>query len=269
MFEEDETPEDNVLELTEEQEVPEIDDTEEVEEPEVSFADEEEEEDAPDLPKRLRSEIKERDRRLIAQERELEELRKKTALPPVEVGPKPKLEDFDYDEEKWEAAVDEWSETKVKAALQARDAVQDNDLVEEARADVQNYQQGVTALPYADAKEIIKTVAETLPESVQYTIAAVAKDPATLTYALGKHPQKLKAILDIKNPTKQIAAIVRMEAEMRVSTGRKPPEPDRPLKGNAGAVIKPDKNLEKLHAEAQRTGDYSKYFAAKRANKAA
>ena len=256
MNEYEDTPEIVIDDAPEGEEVV-IDDGQEDEEPEVSFGDDPdgEDDDAADLPKRLRTEIKERDRRLIVAERELEELRKKNAPAVIEVGPKPKLEDFDYDEDKWGDAVEEWSDIKVKAALQKQNEVKDDDLVEEAQTDVAKFQQSIEALTFADAKTIVKSVGEAMPADMQYTVAATALDPATFIYALGKHPAKLQELLAIKNPTKRIAAIVRMEASMKVGQGRKAPEPDRPLKGNASAAIKSDKKLEQLEKEAAKSGD--------------
>ncbi len=241
-------------------------------EPEVSFGDEEDaadDADAPDLPKRLRTEIKERDRRLLAAERELEELRKKTAPAPIEVGPRPRLEDFDYDEDKHNSALDEYEERKVQAALQKQNEVKDNDLVEEAQTDVAKFQQSIEALTFTDAKTIVKSVGEAMPADMQYAVAASALDPATFIYALGKHPAKLQELLSIKNPTKRIAAIVRMEASMKVGQGRKAPEPDRPQRGNVAAVIKPDKKLEQLEKEADRSGNRTALIAYKKALKKA
>lgn len=256
MNEYEDTPEIVIDDVAESEETI-IDDGQEEEEPEVSFGDEPDgdDADAPDLPKRLRTEIKERDRRLIVAERELEELRKKTAPAPIEVGPRPRLEDFDYDEDKHNAALDDYEERKVNAALQKQNEVKDNDLVEEAQTDVAKFQQSIEALTFADAKTIVKSVGEAMPADMQYAVAASALDPATFIYALGKHPAKLQELLSIKNPTKRIAAIVRMEASMKVGQGRKAPEPDRPLKGNASAAIKSDKKLEQLEKEAAKSGD--------------
>jgi hypothetical protein len=229
---------------------------EEESEPEVSFGDEElEEEDAPDLPKKLRNEIKERDCQLVVMRQQLEEAQKKSAPVAVEVGPRPRLEDFDYDEDKHNAALDEYEDRKVSAALQKQNEVADDGLLEEAQNDVAKFQTGIQSLAFADAKQVTEAVTSALPANLQYVIAATANDPATFTYALGKHPARLQEILSIKNPTKQIAAIVRMEATLKVGQSRKAPEPDRPSKGNASAAVNPDKHLAKLEAEAARTGD--------------
>jgi hypothetical protein len=252
---EDDTPEIVIDDAPDSEDVV-IDDQQEDEEPEISFGDEPEgEEEAPDLPKRLRTEIKERDRRLLAAERELDELRRKTAPTPIEVGPRPRLEDFDYDEDKHNAALDDYEDRKVQAALQKQNEVKDDGLVEEAQTDVAKFQQSVQALTYPDAKDIVASVGEAMPAALQYAVAATALDPATFIYAMGKHPAKLQELLAIKNPTKQIAAIVRMEASMKVGQGRKAPEPDRPQRGNAGSIVKADKKLEQLEKDAARTGD--------------
>ncbi len=250
----DDEPEIEIDDIEDDQDLV-IDDEPGEEEPEVSFeGDEPEDDGAADLPKRLRSEIKERDRELVLRNQRIAELEKKTAPVAVEVGPKPKLEAFDYDEDKWDAAVEEWSDNKVAAALQKREAVADDGLLEEAQTDVTNYQDGIRSLAFADAKEVTEAVSQALPVNLQYVIAAVANDPATLTYALGKHPARLAEVLAIKNPTKQIAAIVRMEASMKVGQSRKAPEPDRPSKGNASAAVKADKELARLEAEAEKNG---------------
>lgn len=236
-------------------------------EPEVSFGDdepEEEEDEAPDLPKKLRNEIKDRDRQLVVMRQQLDDAQRKSAPVKVEVGPKPRLEDFDYDEDKWDVAVDAWSDTKVQAAIQEQTAVKDDGLLEEAQNDVAKFQTGIQSLAFADAKQVTEAVASALPANLQYVIAATANDPATFTYALGKHPARLQEILSIKNPTKQIAAIVRMEATLKVGQSRKAPEPDRPQRGNASSATKPDKELARLQGDAQRTGDYTEYLAYKR-----
>jgi len=239
------------------EEAPIIDDEGE-EEAEISFGDEpEEEDDTPDLPKHLRSQIKERDRKLILAERELEELRKKTAPAPVVVGPRPRIEAYNYDDEDpdYLEAVEAHEAAIAAAAVQKQTADADDGLVEEAQLDVAKFQQSVAALTYPDAQAIVKSVGEAMPAAMQYAVAATANDPATFIYALGKHPAKLQELLGIKNSTKQIAAIVRMEASLKVGQGRKPPEPDRPSKGNASAATKTDKELARLEKEADRTGD--------------
>ena len=237
---------------------------------EISFGDDEPEtDDAPDLPKKLRNEIKERDRQLVVMRQKLEDAQKTSAPAPVEVGPKPRLEEFDYDEDKHGAALDEWSDRKVQAAIQQQTATSDDGLVEEAQADVAKFQQGIQSLTFADAKAVTESVGEAMPAALQYVVAAVAIDSATFMYALGKHPAKLQELLAIKNPTKQIAAIVRMEASMKVGQSRKAPEPDRASKGNASAAIKPDKELARLEAEADKSGNRNAVLAYKRNLKAA
>jgi len=255
MNEYEDTPEIVIDDAPEGEEVV-IADQQEDEEPEISFGDEPEiDEEAPNALRQMREELKERQRKIIAIERENEELRKKTAPAPVEVGPRPRLEDFDYDEDKHNAALDDYEDRKVQAALQKQNEAADDGLVEEAQTDVAKFQQSVQALTFPDAKDIVKSVGEAMPAALQYAVAATALDPATFIYAMGKHPAKLQELLAIKNTTKQIAAIVRMEASMKVGQGRKAPNPDVPQRGNAVSGIKADKKLEQLEKEAAKTGD--------------
>jgi hypothetical protein len=242
------------------------DEVEQEKEPEVSFGDEEpEEEEAPDLPKKLRNEIKERDRQIVVMRQQLEEAQRQSAPVKVEVGPKPQLEDFDYDEDKWGVAVDAWTDTKVQAAIQEQTAVKDDGLIEEAHNDYAKAEAGLQALTFKDAKQVTESVVSALPKNLRYVIVATMKDPATFIYALGKHPARLQEILSIKNPTKQIGAIKDLEYSMKVGQSRKAPEPDRPSKGNASAAVKPNKELARLEAEADRTGDRTALIRYRRA----
>ena len=235
-------------------------------EEEIGFGDEEDEDDsAPDLPKRLRNEIKERDRKLALAEKRIAELDKPAA--PIDVGPRPTREEFDWDDEAYDAAVDEWNERKLTAQTQANEP---NDLQAEAQRDVQNLTTGLAALTYPDKDDIVPATMEMLTPEQQFIFATAAKDPAKLIYALGKNPTRMKALLEIKNPVKFITEVARTEMQMTVKN-RKAPAPEHIRTGDARPGTATDKQLAKLEAEAQRTGDrtalikYNKEKAAKKA----
>ncbi len=235
-------------------------------EEEIGFGDDEEEDDsAPDLPKRLRNEIKERDRKLALAEKRIAELDKPAA--PIDVGPRPTREEFDWDDEAYDAAVDAWNERKVTAQTQASEPT---DLQAEAQRDVQNLTTGLAALTYPDKDDIVPATMEMLTPEQQFIFATAAKDPAKLIYALGKNPTRMKALLEIKNPVKFITEVARTEMQMTVKN-RKAPAPEHIRTGDARPGTATDKQLAKLEAEAQRTGDrtalikYNKEKAAKKA----
>lgn len=229
---------------------------EEEAEEEIGFGDEEEDDSAPDLPKRLRNEIKARDRELALAKKRLAELEKPAAT--IDVGERPTREQFDWDDDAYDKAIDDWNERRLRAQQQAE---QPNDLQAEAQQDVQRLTTGIQTLSYADAAEVAPAAMEALTPDQQFIIASASKEPAKLIYALGKNPERLKALLDIKNPVKFIAEVARMETQM---TTRKPVAPEQVRSGDARPAVSGDKETARLQKQAEATGDYSALLAHKR-----
>jgi hypothetical protein len=255
-------PEEEELLLTEdvgEEEIGDID--EDAGEEEIGFGEEAEDEGDPaDLPKRLRNEIRERDRAIAALSRRAADAEERAKPVPVEVGARPRLEDFDYDEEKFDAAVDEWSDRKVQAQLAQRQ--QPTSAEDEARQDVQRYEASVSGLTFSDASEVISDVRASLTPQQEYMIASVSADAGKLLYALGRNPSKLRELVGVTNPAKFIAKVALMEASMTVRK-KSAPNPERIPQGNAmpkGA----DKELARLEKEAERTGNRTALIAYRR-----
>lgn len=219
---------------------------------------EEVDDSAPDLPKRLRAEIKERDRRLAVANRRLAELDKPAA--PVEIGPRPTREEFDWDDARYDAAVDDWNTKRFQAEAQNA-APSDNEA--EAKQDVERLTTGIASLPFADAEQVVPAAMEALSPQDQFIIASAAKEPGKLIYALGKNPERLTAILEIKNPVKRIAEIARLEMQM-TTTRRAPPPPEQIRQGDAQPAQGGDKELARLQKQAETSGDYTAVLAHKR-----
>lgn len=209
------------------------------------------------LVKHLREQIRERDKRLA-------ELSK--AQPQQqELGPKPTLETCEYDEERFEAELERWHDQKRKAdeVQQAQGNVQ-RQAREEWDRDYQGYQQKRAALAFADRDEVESIATATLNEVQQAVIVQAAGDPALLLYALGKNPAKLAEISKITNPLKMAVAVAKLEGDLKVNRKRKAPDPERIETGSARVAQKgPDKELERLEKEAERTGDRTKVIAYK------
>lgn len=234
------------------------DENDEQAEEELTFGDTEEDDSAPDLPKRLREEIKKRDRELAQAKKRLAELDKPAAA--IDVGERPTREQFDWDDEAYDKAIDEWNELRLQAQQQAE---QPNDLQEEAKQDVQKLTTGLTTLSYADAQEVTQSATEALTAEQQFVIASAAKEPAKLLYALGKNPDRLKALLDIRNPVKFIAEVARMETQMTTRT-KTPVPPESVRHGDARPARSSDKELARLQKQAEASGDYTAVLAHKR-----
>jgi hypothetical protein len=96
-----------------------------------------------------------------------------------------------------------------------------------------------------------------------------ADNPALVVYALGKNPKKAKELSEIKDPVKFAFAVAKLEKELKVTNRsqqpRHPRESCQELAESSGAV---DSTLERLRAEAEKTGNMTKviqYKAQKRA----
>lgn len=234
---------------------------------EVPPTSEEDDSKAPEWVRELRKNQKE----LLRRNRELEDQVKATTgavIKPVEeVGPAPKLEDFEYDTEKFNVAYTKWHGEKI-----AGDAAKQARTDEEARQKAE-WQGRLTA--YGEAKTKLKVpdfdgaeaVVQSLFSTTQQGVMLHGSDnSAVLVYALGKNPKKAKELADIKDPVKFAFAVAKLETQLKVKP-RKAPAPEGKLEGTAGNSGAVDSTLEKLRAEAEKTGDYTKVNAHKRAKR--
>jgi hypothetical protein len=253
---------------TPEAEAPEDDAPEEEEgEVVVTFGDEApppEPEPAPDNnPLKLQ---RERIKELERQKRELEDkLRAKDApIPEGPLGPKPKLEDYDYDADKFELAYDDWVGRKRQADEKAAQAQADARAKEEAwQAKLTDYGQAKAKLKVPDYDEAEERIQQLFDVTQQGVMIAGADNPALLVYALGKHPAKAKELAAIKDPVKFAFAVAKLETQMKTTSRPRaaPPAPDTPIKSTAPSRSAVNATLERLDQEALRTGDRSKVVA--------
>lgn len=214
------------------------------------------------LIKHLREELR-------RQAKENAELRKSVQAPQaIEVGERPTLESCEWDEERYAASVEAWMQRKAAADRQQTEAQQQNRAVEEAwQADVKRFEARKSELKVPDAEEAIETAMAGLNQVQQAVIVKAADNPALVFAALGKHPGKLAEIASIQDPLKQAAAVAKLEGKLTVAPRRRPPEPEQIASGNARVTQGKDKTLERLEAEAERTGDRSKIAVYKRQQK--
>ena len=182
-----------------------------------------------------------------------------------EVGPKPKLSDpdIDYDEDKLDAKLTAWYDRKRAhddAAAQAQRQQEDEQRAWQAKLDGYGSQKAKLNLPDFDDAEAV--ILESMGTNQQGIILSGADNPALVIYALGKNPDKAKELAAIQDPVKFAFAIAKLETQVKMSkkTSSKP-EPERAISGSgpkSGAV---DSNLDRLRADAEKSGDYSKVHA--------
>ena len=266
-----ETTDEVIEEVVEEsQEVDEADDDEIV----VTIGDEspasEEDEEGPNGPapswvKELRKNSREKDKKI----RELEaKLTTSVETKPTPLGNKPKLDDFDYDAEQYEKALESWHERKRGYdAEQAKLRQIEENQQKEWQARLDAYNADKSKLKIRDFDEAEAVVKELLNKTQQGIILHGADNAALIVVALGKNPKKAKELAAITDPVKFAIAIGELRKELKV-TNRKAPPPEKTVNGSApisGAVA--GSALERLKDKARQTGDWSEYLAAKRKTK--
>jgi hypothetical protein len=254
-----EPEEDDVLELTEEaEEQPEAEEEQE-EQPEkreelvVQIGDEEPEEveETPAWVKELRRTNREQAKRI----KELEAKDSQADKP--KLGAKPTMESCDYDTAEYERQLDTWHEQK-RAHDAAETAAEQAQRQAEERwqTKLSKLNEDKSALGADDIEEVEEVVRDTFSVTQQGIIVQGAGNAALVFYALGKNPSKAKEIAAITDPVEFAFAIARLEPTLKTGKRSVPaPEGTVKLKSRPGNVT--DNTLDKLRAQAEKTGDYT------------
>lgn len=194
-------------------------------------------------------------------------------LKPVfeEPGPKPQLEDFNYDADAYADAVLDWHKKGQAYEQQKQDAAKREEKDREsAIANVEAYKAERQAFKVPDFDAAEKVVHDALGQQFFGAIMETEKR-AALVYALYKNPAKLDEIAKLSetNPLKAVMMIGKLEDKVTVNRRKPPTTIDTPLRGNTNIAAGEDRELAKLEKEADRTGDRTKLIAYKRRMKAA
>ncbi len=217
---------------------------------------EEEHAQAPEWVRELRKNYREL-------QRENRELKEKVTAPgaetkPAQLGKKPTLEEHDYDADKFEEALASWYEQKRKVDDQQTKAEAEAKAAQEAwQAKLNAYGKAKTELKVKDFDDAEAVAQENFSATQQGIILQGAENPALLIYALGKNPKKAKELASITDPVKYAFAVAKLETQLKV-TQRKAPPPEKTLSGTGRVSGTVDSTLERLRAEAEKSGDYTK-----------
>lgn len=229
----------------------------------------EEENVAPAWVKDLRKSNREQAKRLREQDQEISRLKGATAPQSVVVGVKPTLENCDYDSEKFERELEAFHTRKRQADDDQRKKEDESKTAQAAwDARMQSYEKGKTELKVSDFEDAEEAVRGLLSQTQQGIIVHGAKDSAVLIYALWKSPKKLQELAALKDPVQFAFAVSKLEDQVKVQSRKSIPVPERTVRGSAPVTGTVDSQLEKLRAEAERTGDSTKVVAYKRKLKA-
>jgi hypothetical protein len=217
-------------------------------------------------------ELRKTNRELQRQNRELQGKLQSTAqteTKPVVLGKKPSLEEHDYDADRFEVALAEWFDRKRQA--EDANARQEAEVMNQQKAwqsKLDNYGKAKAELRVKDFEEAEAVAQELFSVTQQGVMLQGADNPALVVYALGKNPKKAKELSDIKDPVKFAFAVAKLEKELKVTNRRAAPPPERIVSGTGRVSGAVDSTLERLRAEAEKTGNMTKviqYKAQKRA----
>lgn len=224
---------------------------------------------APEWVRELRKADREKARRIKELEAKLNAAAA-TETKPVALGAKPKLEDHDYDTEKFEAALADWYERKRVVDQQVEQQRQAEKAQQDAwQARLESYGKARAELKVRDFEDAEAVAQEVLDVTQQGIVVQGADNPALVIYALGKNPKKAKEISSIKDPVKFAFAVAKLEKELKVTNRKAAPPPERTIQGTGRVSGAVDSTLERLRAEAEKTGNYTKVIQYKQQKRTA
>ena len=246
------TAEDDVLELTEEvdpssesetEAEPESTDDEEVI---VSFGDEaapaSEERDS-EVLRNLRKQYRE-----VVRERDA--LKQQTAPKVPDAGPEPTLEACDWDEDKFKSSWREWNARKeAEEATKSEAEKQQAAAREKYQAKVAAFAEQKQSLPVKDFDDAEAEVLGALNQAQLAILIHGAENKAQFVYALGKHPEKLKALASINDPIEFAFAAARLEGQAKMERKRPVTGPESRVTGAAKLAHADGALSDKLSAE--------------------
>lgn len=213
-------------------------------------------------------ELRKNHRELQKRNRELEE--KLKATQPVQesqivVGNKPTLDDVDYDSEKYEEELSKWFERKRLADEQTAKIKEQRANEDKAwNEKLNSYKKAKSELRVSDFEEAEWALQEILSTEQQGILLHGSEHPEKVVYALGKNTAKAKELAAIKDPVKYAFAVAKLETQLKI-TKRNAPLPESQVVKGSAALSGSDSTLNRLYSEAEKTGDYSKVVAYKKA----
>ena len=228
----------------------------------------EEETRAPEWVRELRKANREKERRIRELEAKLQTTQ--TENKPVVLGAKPKLEDFDYDADRYEQAIEAWHDRKRQHDLETEMVKQAEQQQHQAwQTKLENYSKAKAELRVKDYEDAEAVAQETFNVVQQGVILQGADNPALVVYALGKNPKKAAELSKINDPVKFAFAVAKLEKELKMTNRKAAPPPERTVQGTGQVSGAVDSTLERLRAEAEKTGNYTKVHQYKQQRRAA
>ncbi len=244
---------------TEKEEPDESEETEEDSEDDgflIELDDEPEDDENTPVIKKIRQSNRNKDKRIKELEKQLAEINQ----PKVEdeLGKKPDLEDFDYDQDAFSDALLEWNakkqeiESKQAAQKEAEEAINQAFMEKLERFNDQR-----SKVKNDDYEVVEQHTRDQLGELRTNILIHLSEDPARDFYRIGKNTEKLKQLADIKDDTKFVYELGKLHNSGNTKMA-KTPKPEKRVKGTAPRSNR-DAKLQAIFEKAQASGDFTEY----------
>ncbi len=211
---------------------------------------------APKWVNNLRKKEREAQKRIKELEAQVQQVKPAEKL--IEVGAKPKLSDFDYDEDQFESAVEQWHERKRQVEQQQAAKRAEEEQAQQAwQSKMQSYEERrqTVAAKVRDFEEVEEAAKDKLTPTQQGILIHAAENPELILYHLGKNPKKAQELSEITDPIQFAFAAAKLDSQMKIQTRKPSTQPERKPSGSAGLSGVVDQKLAQLEAKAAKTGD--------------
>lgn len=227
--------------------------------------------------KKLKAKLHEKDDELESLKAEIERLKSGSTTAPQTELKRPKLEDFDYDEEAYNAAMDDYYDKRVETKLESKQSVQQQreaaerqkkaleeavdrhytraaKLVEEGKVSEEKYTQADRAVRES-FERIAKGNGDKIVDSLIKTLDSLGEGSEKVFYQLGVNPAKMQEVANLfaTDPSglSTVAYLGKLQASISSPTKRKSsaPAPSPELKGS-GSTKSPGEALLKRYKKA-------------------
>ena len=222
---------------------------------------------APAWVRELRKSNREKERKIRELEAKLNT--SATETKPVALVSRPTLESCDYDSDEYEQKLANWYDHKREYDAAEANAKAQQDAEAKAWQDkLDSYAKAKSSLKVRDYEEAEATALDIFDVTQQGIVLQGSDNPALLIYAIGKSTKRAKELAAITDPVKFAFAVAKLETQLKVTNRRAATAPERTITTSGGRVSGSiDSQLDRLRAEALKTGDLSKVMAYKRNKK--
>lgn len=230
----------------------------------IELDDEKEDDESTPVIKKIRQSNRNKDKRIKELERELAQVNQ----PKVEdqLGKKPDLEDFDYDQDAFADALIEWNAKKQDIESKQAAQREQEEAINQAFMDkLERFNDQRSKVKNDDYEVVEQHTRDQLGELRTNILIHLSEDPARDFYRIGKNTENLKQLADIKDDTRFVYELGRLHNSGKTKMA-KTPKPEKRVKGTAPRSNR-DAKLQSLFEKAQKSGEFTEYSRYRRSLK--